>query len=667
MSDEFQWVTESSNKEPENPYNKPDEPKYDTVGTTLVEEKLAQQAAQQVIKPKTFNTPEGKLTLTLEETQQYLSLPKEEQTNFLKNVLAQRKEAEQQKDNLWGTQEVTFETPVAQETIPTEQLKPEKEKKPKKEKSGKKLKLPIIIGSIFGVAILGVGGLSIYKHLTYKEAPLVAEQIDYANSGIAIYQELESRLNNYDAQSLDNLIGAKNGDSYLAQEWAYVNEVTVRQEFIKKVCSQVKFEFPKVNQKSTTGVEMPELEQITCPMNNGEIPIVEIPDYVTITNKMETDRDYIQNLFVQSGYKISDYDFTNEITNLFIEYYLSLDTIPTTKIEIETPIDLTSKTVISDAGLDKMLFGSDEFHAMLAKFSQCCLNFTGQQDNYVIKEVETLNPEYTTWLEKFLPEFEKDGGTYDTQTNKFSDTQPTEASTWYINENSKYVIKEGELVQPDYMIVTQEEVNEQIELDWVEETGIAYNWLGLYYLTNDYTGEGSTVTRYGDGTLDRPAGVGTSIITKVKGTDLKYHDVRVTLVGYWTGADAIDYIYQQSTSNRGFQANAALQFICYELQIENLEDAEFTFNSEMALTDNKGTVSMYSGVLYGFNNKDITIKPLESLYINDWAASLEINQKYVAWGKSFGIDHNLVYFNLLAGTGEIPPYSAYKQFTGLAE
>ena len=666
MSDEFQWVTESPKTEPENPYNKSDEPKYSTVGTTLAEEKMAQQAAQQVLKPKTFNTPEGKLTLTLEETQQYVSLPKEEQINFLKNVLAQRKAAEQQ-EAVWGTQEEVVEPQPTQEPIPAEQPKPKKEKKSKKEKSGKKSKLPLILGIILGVAVLGVGGYFLYKHLTYEEPPLVAEKIDYANSGMAIYQDLESKLHNYDAQALDTLIGTKNGDSYLAQEWAYVNEVAIRQEFIKKVCSQVKFEFPMVNQKSTTRVEMPELEQVVCPMNNGEVPIVEIPDYVTIANKMETDRDYIQNLFVKSGYKISDYDFTNEITNLFIEYYLSLDTIPTTKIEIETPINLSNKTVISDAGLDKMLFGSDEFHAMLAKFSQCCLSFTGYQDNYVIKETEVINPDYTTWLEKFLPEFEKDGGTYDKQTNKFSDTAPTESSTWYVNDTGKYVIKEGELVQPDYMIVTKEEVNEPIKLDWIEETGIAYNWLGLYYLTNDYKGTGSTVTRYGDGTLDRPAGVGTSIITKVKGADLKYHDVRITLVGYWTGQDAIDYIYQQSSSNRGFQANAALQFICYELQIENLEDAEFTFSSEMALTDNKGTVSMYSGVLYGFKNKNITIKPLESIYINDWAASLEINQKYVAWGKSFGIDHDLVYFNLLAGTGEIPPYSAYKQFTGLAE
>ena len=665
MSDEFQWVTEPTPKEQKNPYDIPDEPKYDKVGTTLSEE--------QVIKPKTFNTPEGKLTLTVEETKQYIALPKEEQIKFLKGVLAQRKAAQQAKEDMWSAQqepEATTEE-VKEEPVKQEKAKKEKQPKPKKEKApkepGKKSKLPMILGIIAGVIVLGVAGIFIYKKVTYVEPPLVAEMIDYDNSGLAIYQELQNKLNNYDAQSLDDFIGSKAGDSYLAQEWAYVNDVAVRQAFIKHVCSQVKFEFPKVTQKSTTGVEMPELEKVTCPMNNGEVPIVEIPDYVTITNKMETDRDYIQNLFVKSGYKISDYDFTNEITNLFIEYYLSLDTIPTTKIEIETPIDLATRTVISDAGLDKMLFGSDEFHAMLAKFSQCCLSFTGYQDNFVTKEVETINPEYTTWLEKFLPEFEKDGGTYDKQTNKFSDVEPTETSTWYKNEEGKFVIKEGELVQPEYMIITKEEVNEPIELEWVEETGIAYNWLGLYYLTNDYKGTGSTVTRYGDGTIDKPAGVGTSIITKVKGTDLKYHDVRITLVGYWTGQDAIDYIYQQSSSNRGFQSNAALQFICYELQIENLEDKEFTFSSEMALTDNKGTVSMYSGVLYGFKNKNIVIKPLETIYINDWAASLEINQKYVAWGKSFNLQHPLIYFNLLAGTGEIPPYSAYKQFTGLAE
>ena len=40
------------------------------------------------------------------------------------------------------------------------------------------------------------------------------------------------------------------------------------------------------------------------------------------------------------------------------------------------------------------------------------------------------------------------------------------------------------------------------------------------------------------------------------------------------------------------------------------------------------------------------------------------DDKYVCWGKDFGRLFSMVYFDCLAGTGEIPTYSAYKQFTG---
>ena len=34
------------------------------------------------------------------------------------------------------------------------------------------------------------------------------------------------------------------------------------------------------------------------------------------------------------------------------------------------------------------------------------------------------------------------------------------------------------------------------------------------------------------------------------------------------------------------------------------------------------------------------------------------------WGKSFNRQFETVYFKVLAGTGEVPKYSAYKAFTG---
>ena len=46
-----------------------------------------------------------------------------------------------------------------------------------------------------------------------------------------------------------------------------------------------------------------------------------------------------------------------------------------------------------------------------------------------------------------------------------------------------------------------------------------YNWIGQNFIQNNYTGSGSTVVRVGDGSFERPAGIGITIITKVLCTD----------------------------------------------------------------------------------------------------------------------------------------------------
>ena len=83
----------------------------------------------------------------------------------------------------------------------------------------------------------------------------------------------------------------------------------------------------------------------------------------------------------------------------------------------------------------------------------------------------------------------------------------------------------------------------------------------------------------------------------------------------------------------------------------------------MSLADKNSNIAARTGVMYGFKSS-ATLKPHESVILNDWATSTELEQKYVVWGKSFQRIHEMVYFNVLAGTGEIPTYSAYLSFTG---
>ena len=204
----------------------------------------------------------------------------------------------------------------------------------------------------------------------------------------------------------------------------------------------------------------------------------------------------------------------------------------------------------------------------------------------------------------------------------------------------------------------------QVPDEWVEETGILYNWIGCNYIQNNYDGKGDTVVRVGDGSIDKPAGIGTTIITKVLCTDGKYHDVRVALLGYWTEQNAIDYAEKFSSKNRGFTTSSVVQLITYEVSVENLENQDITFvSSEMTLTDKNSNISSRTGTMYGFS-ETVTVKAGETQIINDWATSTELAQKYVCWGKDFGRNYSMVYFDALAGTGNIPKYSAYEQFTG---
>ena len=199
--------------------------------------------------------------------------------------------------------------------------------------------------------------------------------------------------------------------------------------------------------------------------------------------------------------------------------------------------------------------------------------------------------------------------------------------------------------------------------EWEEEKNLTYSHIGTHYITT-YTGKGVTAFRVGDGSKAHPAGIGTPIITKILCTDGKYHDVKVAMMGYWVGQDAIDYAEMFDTRNRGFTTASVVKLICYELQIENLENKPINFNeTEISLSDRNSNISSRTGTMYGFSS-GITLEPHEKIIVNDWSSSTELEQKYAIWGKTFGRQFPMVYFDCLAGTGNIPTYSAYKAFTG---
>ena len=268
--------------------------------------------------------------------------------------------------------------------------------------------------------------------------------------------------------------------------------------------------------------------------------------------------------------------------------------------------------------------------------------------------------------------YNEDNGKFNKRTSKWE--------PWYLrDENNQYIYDENgekivnyysvkdengnDWIEPQETIFVPVEKTRKVKAEWNNEDVIMYNWIGTHFLQTDYDGRGSTVVRVGDGSKSRPAGIGTDIITKVLCTNGKYADIKVAMTGYWTGKDAIEYAEKFSSKNRGFSTTSVVQLITFELLIENLTAEPIEFISEMTLADANSNLSSRTGTVYGFSEV-VTLGPGEQIIINDWATSTELQQKYVCWGKSFGRDYNLVYFDCLAGTGVIPPYSAYEQFTG---
>ena len=136
----------------------------------------------------------------------------------------------------------------------------------KKSKGGKKKsKLPLVIVPIVAVAVIAGVFLSGNK---------LEPQIEvYETTGRYAYDVLQSALQSYDAETLDDVVGTEDGDSYLSQEWSYANNNEIRESFIKTVCANTSFKYPQVPQLSTTGKEMTQDGNpilVTSSMNNGE-------------------------------------------------------------------------------------------------------------------------------------------------------------------------------------------------------------------------------------------------------------------------------------------------------------------------------------------------------------------------------------------------------------
>lgn len=557
-----------------------------------------------------------------------------------------------------------------------EGTEPESTEKPVKPKMALWKKLLIGVGCLLLVL---VGGSYVYGKF-FKQVETYTVETAYKETGRYALDEYVKSVQDYNASDIND----KAKTSWVSQEWDFANDNKVRESWIRSICSYVEFEYPQAEVKNNLGEAVVDSKGnvvfADADMTGDESVTVTIVDYDALAATMQEDLQLITDKYTNSGYRPTDYTYTDEMTDLMIDYLLEKNNLPTKQVEIKIPLEESkdkdgkvSYIVKDDAELDKLLFSSDEFHGMLDTFGTIIYKFDNNMLDGINAPIEDEATTVTTApaeVEATVGGEEKDDTAKakttkkdskesnkkdDKKSKKDNDTATTtavpETTTSETTTSQSTYIDEGGNVHYTYS-----------DEGYEYESVITYTWVGAYYCRNEYKGNSNPEPQEGDGSFEAPAGIGTTVVTKVLGTDGKYHDCKVTMKGYWVGQDAIDYAVSFSEKNRGMDSTSVVKLICFEFEVQNLESAPFTAKSEIFLADSQSNPSSRSGSIFGFYD-EVEIQPKERIVMNDWATSTELDQKYVCWGKTFQRQFNTVWFKLLAGSGEeVKPYDANTTF-----
>ena len=490
--------------------------------------------------------------------------------------------------------------------------------KPSKVKKPLTVKRAVVYTTCVMLGVFGVG-LGVYYYTTVYTPPAI--QLDYSTTGKLPLKNLEKALKSSDYDSISKSLVS--GKSWIGQELDYANGDELRIGFINKLTGNVSFTFPKMQAYNKRGLMFdkagnPVYTEST--MTDGSKTSVSHIDYNALANKMQDDKDDILKLLATKGYKSTDYLYKDEMIDLMLTYINSIQDLPLTTEDVDitlenVPVVVTDKkgkqsstdnyVISDDMVLDRVLFSSDSFHRMCDSFAMV---ISGWKPS--ITQQEQDNPEYAKYQRGI-----GDGSIS-------ADTTP-----------------------PTKKIM----VNVVVGESFPTETIIPYTWIGAYYLQNNYkNGETKVFPQVGNGSFERPAGIGTTVVTKAIDSTGAVRDIKIRLDKYWRDQEAIDYLAKFSEKNRGFSVSATLRLLCLEYTVTNLTSSPITISDDLVLADRNADQSSKTGTIFGLT-ETVTLQPNESKTLQSWASSTEMDKKYLLWGKSFKREIPNVWFRLLAG------------------
>lgn len=179
---------------------------------------------------------------------------------------------------------------------------------------------------------------------------------------------------------------------------------------------------------------------------------------------------------------------------------------------------------------------------------------------------------------------------------------------------------------------------------------IPFTWTGAYYLLNDYInlkGVHETIhPRWGNGSQEKPAAIGTPVDAKMLDNSGNAHDVRITLKKIYTEKKAIEYATSFDVRNRGFDNTASNKLVIIEYDVKNLEDRVNTLNGSYTLSDKYGNEIPRNGTMYSFRTR-AKFNPQQTITMQDWFYTSDINNLYLTWSKNFNKRYPIYWFRVL--------------------
>lgn len=485
--------------------------------------------------------------------------------------------------------------PVVRQTIQPEpeKQKQKKRKKPKKEKKKMKLWKKIVIGLVITGICAGGGYWGYYNYIKY---PPLAKQ-DVENSPLGAIKRFNQYLQARDWESLDKEIKQQ---SYLSWETEYANGDEDILKFMDNVIGTLSIETKQVKGLDIYGNPKidPKTEEYVYVDSlldkKGDTATVNHIDY----NAINFDTKEIQAYLKANNLKLGDPDYTNKVIPIFCRYMNNLNwrDIPLTTTD-HAPITKGNKlTVEEEAYYDDLLFASEDFLKLLDRF-----------DKAVNNGKEPVTEAWEKW-------------------NKLKDKD-------------------------------KKKTEEPVKMN--QELMIGRRWCGAHYLQTGYKNEKGELEvimpQRGDGTLEKPATINTSILTYVLSKDKKGKEIatpiRVELVKLLTGDECLKDLADHDSRNRGLDESSQTRYASLAFKVTNLSKNKLTIKDNSSLADQSGNLSGRTGTVYGLTTS-ATLNKGESAIIESWVSSTELDRKYLIWGADFNKKSPNIYFGVFKGEYE---------------